>query len=659
MKINTKKTTNIMNKLFKYSLALLTMAVAFTACSDSDDNYQPGSASGSQVFFNNTLQSQYEITGDANSFTVPIQRANTSGTITVPLTVTMSEGSIFTVPSSVTFNDGEAVAYLTITYDPADIVYGKYDEITLSIADASQATAYGLSTYTFKAGITAWVKMEGKAQYREDLVSTWYGIGHPVYEVEIERNIVEAGKYRLVNPYGDAFAKAIGESDWEDYYDYKNNYYIEFDVSDPDFVWVSYGGAGVTMDSYGAFYFRSYVDYYLGNGYDLDFVKANAADLFGKFVDGVLTMPAQAMLIKEEADSGWSYGNTNGLFAIALPGYAIADYSVDVEYGGIFTNAANEAFAVVNVTLGDDATDVKGVVISADADDDAVADAIASGDLEAVSIKAGSNQIPMPEDLTGDLKVVIVVLKGDAPKGVASVQFEYYGGGANPWQSLGTGYLTDDFVYSYFIDEDEQPKTFEVEIMMNTENPGVYRMKQPYAEIAAEWNEVYGEGDGKKDVDINATDPDAVYILNQGLGLQYSSYGEISIESRAGYWVSVNGFAVVKEEHPEFFGKLANNEITFPSFETTDDDGNPYTYQGYINLPNGAGWNVGGNGAMKLVLPTASAAARAKAKKDAQATGFALRMKAFKVKPAKLNKKAGVKGFTSKKNIKAKKVVLR
>ena len=96
-----------MKNIFKYSLALLTVVLGFASCdSEKDENYQPASISGSQVFFANDLQTKYEISPDANSFAVTISRGAAAGALSVPLKVTQSEGSIFTVPSTVNFADG-------------------------------------------------------------------------------------------------------------------------------------------------------------------------------------------------------------------------------------------------------------------------------------------------------------------------------------------------------------------------------------------------------------------------------------------------------------------------------------------------------------------------------------------------------------------------
>ena len=88
------------------------------------------------------------------------------------------------------------------------------------------------------------------------------------------------------------------------------------------------------------------------------------------------------------------YGNSHGMMAIALPGGVFSDYSASVVYEGIFTNPAGEVFAMGSLKLGPDATNVKGIVMPANVDANAVADAIAAGELEAADVAAGSFQLP-------------------------------------------------------------------------------------------------------------------------------------------------------------------------------------------------------------------------------------------------------------------------
>ncbi len=612
-------------------MVLLTLAISVASCSDSDNDndYQPAVVSGPQVYFSKVLPSQYEISAKETSFAVAISRYDSTGTISVPLTVTMSEGSILNVPATIDFSDGKASADITVTYDPTKIEYGKYDTIQIAIADASMATNYGLSTYTFTAGATEWVTMDGTATYRDDLISTWYSVGNPVYSVTIEKSIVEDGKYRLVDPYGAAFGEAIGEATWmTDNYDAANTYYMEIDATDPDFVYVLKTETGADLGS-GMFSTNSMVNYYLEKGNSLDDVKSAKPEIFGTLKDGIITMPAQSMLISEADynEGAWYYGNGNGLFLVALPGVVLADYSAAVTFTGTMTDATGTTYALGSLSLGDDATNVKAVVIAANEDADAVAASIAAGETEATDVEAGNIQVAIPSDLTGEMQLLVVVLDDEnAVQETAIAKFEYYGM-VNPWKSLGTGYYTEDALYSSNTEEG-QSTTIEVEIEENNSIPGLYRMKNAYAPFAEWW----GEGDGEANIIVHAENANGVYILEQPIGLTYN--GEpIMLCTEGGsalaYYES-QGYTAeeVIAAEPQYFGTLADNTITFPTF--SQEEGSEAIYQGYLYYAAiDKTTYAGTNGEMKIVLPTASEASRAFAKRAAAASSFAQRLSTF------------------------------
>jgi hypothetical protein len=153
---------------------------------------------------------------------------------------------------------------------------------------------------------------------------------------------------------------------------------------------------------------------------------------------------------------GWNVSQNDGIIVITFPGYAPKDYSLEVENMGVLTNGEGNPFAAINVTLGADATNVKAAVVSVDEDAEEVAAKLASGELEGTEVADGNNFIAIPENLTGKLMVVLAVIDNGEAKEVYTSAFEYYGGGANPWESVGTG----DYVYSlFFTDADDNPQT--------------------------------------------------------------------------------------------------------------------------------------------------------------------------------------------------------
>ena len=265
-----------MNKIIKSALMLLGTVLAISSCTSEYEYDGFAKVSGNQVYFYKDQPSTVEISTEATSFPITLGRAVTTEAITVPLYVSKPENSIFTIPTQASFAAGEATTTINVTYNPDDIVYGNYEDITIGLSGDSAAytTPYGLTSYSFKAGKTAWVDY-GTALYREDCVTTFFSAGNPVYEVPLQINTVVDGVYRLVNPYGAAYpANEPGK------YDTSKDYYMTIHAEDPDFVYIVGGYTGMDW-GYGEFWISSYVDYYLRTGKTVDEVKSEHPELFG------------------------------------------------------------------------------------------------------------------------------------------------------------------------------------------------------------------------------------------------------------------------------------------------------------------------------------------------------------------------------------------
>ena len=130
---------------------------------------------------------------------------------------------------------------------------------------------------------------------------------------------------------------------------------------------------------------------------------------------------------------------------------------------------------------------------------------------------------------------------------------------ADPWQSIGMCKYTDDLIGSvYQVD----PVTYEVEVRVNPDKPGIYRMVNPYGK-AFPYNKE-GDWDASRDyfIDINAEDPKGVYIEEQETGCDWGD-GMMSIMSMGYYYMAAgNSFETVK--NAGYMGTLENNVITFP-----------------------------------------------------------------------------------------------
>ena len=127
--------------------------------------------------------------------------------------------------------------------------------------------------------------------------------------------------------------------------DSSKNYYMEIDAQNPEAVTLKLTYTGMDQ-GYGEFILWSMADYYLTNGKTAEEV----AEYFGKLEDGVITFPANSLLV---AMAGYKDGalyaaNTNGKFAVALPGYEIPEDEAAEEGGEESAAPARRATKQIN-----------------------------------------------------------------------------------------------------------------------------------------------------------------------------------------------------------------------------------------------------------------------------------------------------------------------
>lgn len=408
-----------MNKIFRYAkiavAALVTVAMA--ACTSDYEYDTPEALKGAQVYFSNTLPSKIEVNKESGNFDVTLSRQKTEGELTVPLMFTADEGNIYTVPSTVTFADGEATANIHITFNPDDLVYGNYVGGTISFDADNFSTPYGATSYQFKAGASAYEDVEGgKGKFRDGLISALYGIEVLEYDVQIQQDAHTPGIYRVVAPY--AQKGWSGSQPWYTAFDEnESNTDMIIDATDPDFVYIKGTfNTGVTLNSSeGDISAISYVQFLLDNGNSLDLIKSKKPELFGTFKDGIFSFPAKSILMYLGSDGPY-YGNTDGMLRVAMPGVVLKDYSVGVEYLGRMTDTNDKDNAVFNLTFGADVTTVKYALVKEGEDLNKTASGIIDGSVEATEIsEAGRVEVPFEE--SGNYYLVTVSYENGEAKG--------------------------------------------------------------------------------------------------------------------------------------------------------------------------------------------------------------------------------------------------
>ena len=601
----------IFNKLATALMALPLLA-GLTACHDDHAEYTPAEKlSTYQVYFPTSLAQSVALQADATTFDVELDRVKTDGELTVQLVTTQSEESTaqVTVPTSVTFADGESKVIFPVTYAPESIEYDDANQVTISIADSSYTTPYGSSQYSFSAVMNAPWKSLGKAKFLDAFIYD----DVTYFDVEIQQNELDPDHFRLVHPYDEMMKKGgyiddgyykAGPDEYFDFYilrkgwslfdveatqrdyvywnDVRTGYYIsDYDdgSSTDGEVYAMFPGRFTSLRSEDAWQFNTVVEYFEDGVTPAEIIMAPYYYIFGV--------------------GGWNRTTSEGIIRILFPGYVKADYEVTATYAGVLKTPAEANQAVVDFTLSEDIASAKYAMTAASVSEEEAAAAIESGELEAVEITTDSREyIDLEED--GKYRVTIVGFNAEGEaKATASCVFEFTKG-ESPWQSLGMGLYTDDIVGPLF---QADPITYEVEVLENVNTPGLYRLKNAYG-ADYPYNEE-GQWDDSMDyyLEINAEDATSVYFEQQELGVNWG-YGMMSAVSNAARYIAAGyDIETIKANNIEF-GTLENGVITFP-------------VNGIIVFDNDGGYYANRNGAFKLVLPGAASPSAIKAAKFA------------------------------------------
>lgn len=454
-----------MNKIFKHSMMLLFSALALVLGSCTEEfEYTGATIEGEQVYFSNALSSTVNLDPNASEVKIPVNRIQRTGELTVNFNVTTSENCAVSVPSSVTFADGDSVAYLTVTYDPQTIQMGHFDDVTVAIADANYTTPYGSSSYTFSIGLSEWNTI-GTGLYRDAIYANYYGAEQLTYNVEIQENILKPGYYRIVTPYGPGTSfynayVAEGPFAWAN----KENTSVVINATDPNFVYVTGefypGTSDAGMGGYGVMHVFSIVDEAIKQGNSLEDIKASEPGLFGTLKDGMITLPTQSIYVNfDDSFTPLGYLDTTG-WAIALPGSEFTDYSSSFTYKGRFTDVAGNNYAQGTITLGEDVANAK-YVLAADGDDiNSIIEYIADGSLEANGItESGDVSIQIAEGGKYTMVIVTFDAEGNMRSSSATTFTFSTGGGSGTanWQPVTSGTYDQNYFPNFITDENNQP----------------------------------------------------------------------------------------------------------------------------------------------------------------------------------------------------------
>lgn len=428
------------------SLALCVFIGLLTTSCTEKVKYDPAEQlTNAQIYFSTDLPSKINLPVDMNvkSFDIEVLRIIKTNDLTVNLTVENDNPELYNVPSTVTFTANSDVAKLTVTYDPTKLTFDEFTSIKITVSDESLTSPYGNFVYEFTVGMPAPWESLGDATFSD----TW--LFDNSYSVEIERNMIDPTRYRLVDPYSEGL-------DEEGYIpdDASGNQcaYLEFQVLPAGSVY-----KGVTTTVNGLVVYDDFDTGWFESDYGADVVCMHPSR-FTKYAtenfwlhnivtqfsaDGEPEVVQLAPMYYMAGIGGWDQTQNDGLITIVFPGVVLADYSSDVEYNGRYTDTNGDLFAVANVTLGADVEYAKVALVPGSLTGDDL-DGIIDGSIESVQIDA-SGTVQLPCSTAGRYTFVVVTYAEDEAKDYSSVSFNFTTGDA------ATLYPAEDFYGDYIM----------------------------------------------------------------------------------------------------------------------------------------------------------------------------------------------------------------
>lgn len=552
-----------MKRIYRFLLTVCAFSALAVSCAEKGDDYVGADApTGPQVYFSNQNTTTRSLAATATSFSVLVNRVETTSALTAAVNAVIpatQEGTpYFEVPSSVTFAAGQNAAELEITFDPEVLGFDNKQTVTLEISDKTVTTPYGCEKMSFTVYVPAPWKSIGTAI----IVESWWPMG--TVNAEIMQNEVNPKQFKLVTPFGGKESPVItllkpGDQvndvtiTMEDLVLY-DDIFLTYHSTYADDLYICHPSGGFKATPTEDTWTHSRVLEYQENGLP---AVIQLAGFYYMYNTG-----------------GWNNSGDDGDFLIYFPGCAPKDYTFTLNREGTFYDLEENPYAVANISFGTEETEksdiayIKAACVFASSENEAL-QALLSGAVECVELKSDASvNLPMSGESGKYFIIAVSYDSDDEPQDYMSNSFEYYApGSTNPWESIGWCKYTDDIIAPMW----EAPiVSYYVEVLQNTEAPGMYRIVHPYG-ADYPYNDPGDYDEAVHYFEIDATDPSKVWFDEIDLGVAWDS-GNMYAMSYYAYIIATGGS---EEEAVPYAGKLENGKITFPvkSILYADDDG--------------------------------------------------------------------------------------
>lgn len=625
-------------KFFKYTVLALALAAGFTSCSD-DDNYVPGGASAG-VYFPTDDALDVTLDRSKSSFDVIVARMGETQAVTYDL-VGSADDEVFTLPTSVTFAEGETSATVTIAYNQDNMVADHAYPVELAFASGTQICNYGYESLDMNVTLPAPWKTIGTGLYHDQWLlplSVWANENPDIviaWEAELQQHELETNRYRWVHPYGDNFAKFCATNDLGELeageYDDKNQYYIEFVVDkNTNLAVIPIQRMGFEFYSFGEMSISNDAGYEYSNGASLSAIisqiPGSCSQVEFDEEGNLLTLYSgeNVLLYYRPETDGWYYSSGVG-YQWTAEGVDLKNYDISLTYSGVLTTPAEDSYVLADVKLGADLSKAVVGLVQTD-DEEAALEAVRNGE---VPVQEFTETTSARFEFYGSGNYALAAIgynDTDEEASTAVVTFFVADTSApKEWKKLGSGIMVDGWIIPSFNVNgqraDPMKFAYYIDIEENIENPGVYRIIQPWSGSSypgASLNDYTGD---PVNIVVDARDAAAVSIQPQFTGF-FTTYSDGS--SAAFYATSLaDYYASIGWTNEQIVAEGVDNVledgvlyITAPTFGQTDNVGDPvpaiedctYTFYGKTPYSEEEKFCPG-----IFELPSASASAVAKA----------------------------------------------
>ena len=494
-------------KLFKYTALVLALLAGFTSCND-DDSYAPGEASDG-VYFPTDDALEVNLDRNLDYFEVIVSRLGQTAAATYQLTGD-ADPEVFTLPTSVTFAEGENSTKVKVGYTGANMAMDKAYPVKLAFAPGTLISTYGYESLEMAVTYPAPWKTIGKGMYRDVFILALTKLSqqedfNPTWECELQQHEIDPLRFRWKSPYGKEFAKfcaanGVGELEASEY-DSKEQYNIEFLCDESGYVVIPLQSTGFQFFSDGV----ANVCNDAGLDYptnDYQTIIAHEPEKCGtarwgiaKVKDeetgeeteintilNVFAVPKTCLVNFEGSDDLYIGGNGNQW---VREGVEIKDYAISIKYDGVLTAPTEVTYAHASINLGKDiAKATAGMLYVADLEE--------GTELEAAIQAVRSGAVPGKELTEENNPEVLFAFEGSGKYAIAVIAYNEDGeevatqaaaidiidnSAPKEWKTIGTGVYTDMYILPLFGKRD---CSWELQVQQNTEDPTLFRYVHPY-----------------------------------------------------------------------------------------------------------------------------------------------------------------------------------